>query len=59
MLAFGRGRLTIPGGVEGLAFMKTRYANQTIDYPEFEIHFVSGSPASDGGEEAIHQHGHQ
>ena len=45
----GRSVLTAPGGVEGLAFMKTRYANQSMDYPDFQIHFIGGSLASDGG----------
>lgn len=45
----GRGPLTTLGGVEGLAFVKTKYANQTDDYPDVEIHLISGSPTSDDG----------
>lgn len=37
------------GGVEGLAFIDTPYANRSIDWPDIEIHFVSSSPSSDGG----------
>ncbi|EFX84143.1 hypothetical protein DAPPUDRAFT_100066 [Daphnia pulex] len=37
------------GGCEGLAWVKTKYADQTIDFPDIEFHFVSGTPASDSG----------
>lgn len=45
----GRGPLTTLGGVEGLAFVKTKYANMTDDWPDIEIHVISGSPTSDDG----------
>lgn len=45
----GRGPLTTLGGVEGLAFVKTKYANVTDDWPDIEIHVISGSPTSDDG----------
>lgn len=41
--AMGDGPLTVMGGVEGLAFINTKYANQTEDFPDIEFHFVSGS----------------
>ena len=37
------------GGLEGLAFVKTKLTNASEDWPDIEFHFVSGSPASDGG----------
>ncbi|XP_032795569.2 LOW QUALITY PROTEIN: glucose dehydrogenase [FAD, quinone] [Daphnia magna] len=37
------------GGVEGLAWVNTKYADKTIDFPDIEFHFVSGTPASDSG----------
>uniref|UniRef100_T1J5G0 Glucose-methanol-choline oxidoreductase N-terminal domain-containing protein n=1 Tax=Strigamia maritima TaxID=126957 RepID=T1J5G0_STRMM len=46
---FGRGPLTVLGGVEGLAFINTRYANKSIDWPDIQYHFISGSPAADSG----------
>ncbi|XP_023244599.1 glucose dehydrogenase [FAD, quinone]-like isoform X1 [Centruroides sculpturatus] len=46
----GKGPWTIPGGVEGLAFINTRYANISDDYPDIQIHFASGSMSSDGGD---------
>ncbi|KAG0711287.1 Glucose dehydrogenase [FAD, quinone] [Chionoecetes opilio] len=46
---FGSGPLTVLGGVEGLAFVKTKFANVSDDWPDIEFHFISGSPASDGG----------
>ncbi|XP_063388680.1 glucose dehydrogenase [FAD, quinone] isoform X1 [Cydia fagiglandana] len=45
----GTGPLTILGGVEGLAFVNTKYANATDDFPDIEFHFVSGATSSDGG----------
>ncbi|XP_023243888.1 glucose dehydrogenase [FAD, quinone]-like isoform X1 [Centruroides sculpturatus] len=44
-----KGMLTMLGGVEGLAFVDTPYANKSADWPDIEIHFVSSSPSSDGG----------
>ncbi|GIY28222.1 glucose dehydrogenase [Caerostris extrusa] len=44
-----RGPLTILGGCEGLAFVKTPFANKTDDWPDIEIHFISSSPSSDEG----------
>ena len=43
------GPLTSLGGVEGLAWVKTKYANQSDDWPDIEFHFVAGTPVSDGG----------
>lgn len=44
------GPLTALGGVEGLGFIKTRYANYSDDYPDFEIHLITGGPSSDDGQ---------
>ncbi|CAG2104016.1 unnamed protein product [Medioppia subpectinata] len=44
------GPMTTLGGVEGLGFIKTKYANQTDDYPDFEIHMLNGGPTSDDGQ---------
>jgi len=46
---FGSGPLTATGGVEGLAWVTTKFGNQSDDWPDIEFHFISGSPASDGG----------
>ncbi|KAL1502392.1 hypothetical protein ABEB36_007538 [Hypothenemus hampei] len=46
---WGGGPLTIMGGVEGLAFVNTKYANVTEDFPDIEFHFVSGGPHADKG----------
>lgn len=45
----GTGPLTSPGGIEGLGFVKTKYANYTSDNPDIEIHFIGASVAADGG----------
>ena len=37
------------GGCEAIAFVKSKYANQSNDWPDIQFHFVSGTPASDGG----------
>ncbi|KAK2703762.1 glucose dehydrogenase [FAD, quinone]-like [Artemia franciscana] len=54
---FSSGPLSVPGGVEGLAWVKTKFENQTDDYPDIEFHFVSGTPASDGGAQVRWIHG--
>jgi len=41
--------LTSIGGCEGVGWIKTKYANQSDDWPDIEFHFVSGTPVSDGG----------
>lgn len=53
----GQGPLTIMGGVEGLAFVNTKFANASDDYPDIEFHFVSGSTNSDGGGQLRKAHG--
>lgn len=42
--------MTALGGVEGLGFIKTKFSNFSDDYPDFEIHLLSGSPTSDDGQ---------
>ncbi|KAH8409080.1 hypothetical protein KR009_006554 [Drosophila setifemur] len=54
---FGQGPLTILGGVEGLAYVNTKYANSSLDWPDIEFHFVSGSTNSDGGAQLRKAHG--
>lgn len=51
------GPFTVPGGVEGLAWVNTKYANYSDDWPDIEFHFVSGTPAADGGAQIRHVHG--
>lgn len=53
----GDGPLTVMGGVEGLAFINTKYANHSVDTPDIELHFVSGSTNSDGGVQLWKAHG--
>jgi hypothetical protein len=35
--------------LQGLAWVPTKYANKSLDWPDIEFHFASGHPASDGG----------
>lgn len=53
----GDGPLTVLGGVEGLAFVNTKYANTSLDFPDIELHFASGSTNSDGGSQIRKIHG--
>ncbi|RWR99240.1 glucose dehydrogenase (acceptor)-like protein 3, partial [Dinothrombium tinctorium] len=46
----GRGPLTILDGVEGLGFIKTKYANLSDDYPDVQIHMLTGELSSDDGQ---------
>ncbi|XP_071877037.1 glucose dehydrogenase [FAD, quinone]-like isoform X1 [Bombus fervidus] len=46
---FGAGPLTVLGGVEGLAFINTKYANASDDFPDMQLHFLALSLNSDGG----------
>ncbi|XP_071448676.1 glucose dehydrogenase [FAD, quinone]-like [Hetaerina americana] len=43
-----RGPMTVLGGVEGLGFITTKYANSS-DYPDIQFHFAPASINSDGG----------
>ncbi|KAK7874200.1 hypothetical protein R5R35_006245 [Gryllus longicercus] len=54
---FGDGPLTVMGGVEGLAFVNTKYQNASEDWPDIEFHFISGSTNSDGGRQIRRAHG--
>ncbi|KAE8747712.1 Glucose dehdrogenase acceptor-like [Frankliniella occidentalis] len=45
-----RGPLTT-SGVEGLAFVNSKYANKSIDFPDIQFHFAPSSINSDGGEQ--------
>jgi len=47
--ALDDGPLTMLGGIEGIAFVNTKYANASLDFPDIELHFSSGSISSDGG----------
>lgn len=55
--AMGDGPLTVLGGVEGLAFVSTKYVNSSDDYPDIEFHFLSGSTSSDEGDQIRKAHG--
>jgi len=44
-----KGVLTSLGGVEAIAFINTKYANVSLDFPDIELHFFSGGINSDGG----------
>jgi len=54
---FGSGPLTVLGGVEGMAWIPTKFQNRSKDWPDIEFHFVSGSLGSDGGRQVRKVHG--
>lgn len=43
------GPLTSFSGIEGMAYINTKYNNKAIDWPDAEIHLAAGSPSSDYG----------
>lgn len=45
----GQGPMTSLGGIEGLGFVKTKFANFSRDEPDIEIHFIAGNVVGDGG----------
>lgn len=44
-----KGPMTTLGGVEGLAFVNTKYANRSKDYPDIQFHMAPASINSDAG----------
>ncbi|XP_033354421.1 glucose dehydrogenase [FAD, quinone]-like [Bombus vosnesenskii] len=46
---FGAGPFTEPGGVEGLAFINTKYTNASDDFPDMQLHFAALAENTDGG----------
>ncbi|GAB6019566.1 hypothetical protein CHUAL_001139 [Chamberlinius hualienensis] len=46
---FGKGPLTIPAQVEATAFVHTNQKSAKSDFPDIQLFYFSGSPASDGG----------
>ncbi|XP_065201439.1 glucose dehydrogenase [FAD, quinone]-like [Planococcus citri] len=46
----GRNLLTIPGGVEGIGYTRTKYATESGQRPDMEFIFASASLASDHGD---------
>jgi choline dehydrogenase-like flavoprotein len=44
-----RGPMTALGGLEGIAFVKTKYANASMDWPDVQFHMAPASLASDNG----------
>lgn len=44
------GPFTVPGGVEGLAYIHTKYNDDKKGRPDMELIFASGSLIADNGE---------
>ena len=44
----GTGPATLLAGVEALGFISTKFVNRTLDNPDVQFHFTSGTFASDG-----------
>ncbi|XP_065351057.1 glucose dehydrogenase [FAD, quinone]-like [Cloeon dipterum] len=45
-MAYHQGPITVPGGVEAISFMNSKYSNNT-EYPDIELLFAAGSMTSD------------
>ncbi|XP_033349828.1 glucose dehydrogenase [FAD, quinone]-like isoform X2 [Bombus vosnesenskii] len=54
---YGDGPLTGLGGIEGLAFVNTKYANTSDDFPDIQLHFSAGGTNSDNGRHIRKVHG--
>ncbi|XP_050590924.1 glucose dehydrogenase [FAD, quinone]-like [Bombus affinis] len=54
---FGDGPLTLPGGVEGIAFINSKFVNASDDFPDIELLSVAGGICSDGGRNIWKIHG--
>ncbi|XP_046455622.1 glucose dehydrogenase [FAD, quinone]-like [Daphnia pulex] len=54
---FGGTPMSLLGGVEGLGFIKSKYADPDADYPDLQLHFASGSEMSDDGTAMRYAHG--
>ncbi|XP_023214262.1 glucose dehydrogenase [FAD, quinone]-like [Centruroides sculpturatus] len=48
-LKFNKGILTVPGGLDLIGYIDTKYANKLDDHPDVEINFLSSTLAFDGG----------
>ena len=46
--AYGGTPLSLFGGVEALAWVNSKYANSSDDWPDIQFHFAAGSDISDG-----------
>jgi choline dehydrogenase-like flavoprotein len=44
-----RGPMTVLGGLEGIAFVNTPYANHSMDWPDIQFHMAPASINSDSG----------
>ena len=49
--------LSLLGGVEALAWVKTKYADANDDWPDIQFHFAGASVVSDGGAQIRKAHG--
>lgn len=49
-----RGPMTVLGGLEAVAFINTKYANVSDNYPDIQYHFAPASVNSDAGSVALH-----
>ena len=51
------GPLSSIGGIEGVGWVKTKYTDQSIDWPDIEFHFIGGTLVSDGGQSIRYNEG--
>ncbi|XP_071867879.1 glucose dehydrogenase [FAD, quinone]-like isoform X1 [Bombus fervidus] len=54
---FGDGPLTLPGGIEGVAFINSKFVNVSDDFPDIELILAAGATSSDGGRGIWKAHG--
>ncbi|KAK4014877.1 hypothetical protein OUZ56_027387 [Daphnia magna] len=55
--AWGGTPLSMLGGVEGLAWLNTKYADPTDDWPDVQFHFIGSCVTADRGRSVRYSHG--
>ncbi|XP_046455625.1 glucose dehydrogenase [FAD, quinone]-like isoform X3 [Daphnia pulex] len=55
--AWGGTPLSMLGGVEGLAWLKTKYADANDDWPDVQFHFIGSCVTADRGRSVRYSHG--
>lgn len=56
-MSFPKLKFSFVSGLEAVAFISTKYANQTDDWPDIEFMLTSASVNADGGQQVARAHG--
>ncbi|XP_064459364.1 uncharacterized protein LOC135369776 [Ornithodoros turicata] len=58
-LLHGTGPMSVPAGIEAVAFMSTPFVNESLDFPDVELIYVGGSYASEESETFLRDLGYK